>query len=303
MKTKLEIQMERNLKKEKNLSLQEDKKNDKISKQVNIIWHKLNYITEPKLKSTLNDLKLSYENMKRTETDLSPHANGSAYSNVLTLVVVAMASILDVFLWESIFASIDGLTGQIARAVGLVVAFFVAICCAGLGRSLKDKSILNNPIELTNETQINVFNKNTVHNYSFLFALPVGIASILIPTARYITTDGNIASTFLMTSISYMIFASVIAFEMFIHCIWTKELKKSKNDYNSKLSAYKHTIKQANVLGANLNRLDSNQNNSFVNFMNEFKLPDNNDGKIYVLSSENDNINQPKILKELFNES
>lgn len=305
MKTKLEIKSERDLKKEKSLAAQENKKNDKSIKQVNIIWHQLHYILEPKLKTTVNELNSSYLDMKKTEEALAPHANGSSYSNVFTLVVVFMASILDVFLWESMFASIDGLTGQIARAVGLVTAFFVAICCAGLGRSLKDKSILNNPVELTNEIQVNVFNKNTVHNYSFLFAVPIAIACILIPTARYITTDGNIASTFLMTAISYMIFASVVAFEMFIHCVWTKELKSVLNNYDAKRNAHKLAVKQSNALGAKLNLLDVDQNSKFIEFMNQFKVLENEENNVHILSSYEDylTVNEPKVLKELTNES
>lgn len=305
MKTKLEIKSEKDLRKEKSLAIQQVRKNDKSVKQVNIIWNQLNYILEPKLKTTTDELNTSYVSLKQTEQALIPHANGSSYSNVFTLVVVFMASILDVFLWESMFASIDGLTGQIARAVGLVTAFFVAVCCAGLGRSLKDKSVLNNPVELTNEIQVNVFNKNTVHNYSTLFAIPIAIACILIPTARYITTDGNIASTFLMTAISYMIFASVVAFEMFIHCVWTKELKSVRASYNSKNNSHKLAVKQANELGAKLNLLDVDQNSKFIEFMNQFKVLENEENNFHILSSYEDylTVNETKVLKELTNES
>jgi len=292
MKSKQEKQAERlsrQLEKEtQNINQKTSKQSQADQSLISILWNKLNHQLEPDFELATNEVNAAYINKQAVYKDLSSYANGFNYASIATVVVIVIAAIMDAFLWQKAFQDMDGLNSQkLARAIGLTVAIFGTICCAGLGRAIKERSTLDNSKYTYNKTQQAVFDKNTKHNTFWWFMIPLAICAITIPIVRASTTN-EIMPVVVLTGISYFIFAAVTAFEALVYCVWTKEIKRSDSLYSSKKANHKKLVKQCNAIGAKLAKIKNNSNDKFNNFMKQSKFQLITD-QVYTLPKPTEN--------------
>ena len=261
-----------------------------LKKNVQILWSKLNNtISQPLALSTQETNEAFYYKEKNIK-QLKDFATGSSLSSYSLYFIVAIAAVVDVFLWQSTFKSVEGVGGTIANAVGLTVAIFGAMGAAIIGRAVKQKSThesfhAENELGISKYDQFTpfqktVFEKNTAHNYIKWGLAPVLISCILIPFSRWVgyginsqnPVDGKLQATIILTGISYFVFVAVILFEMFMYCSWNQHIQSSISDYKTKNNLHKKLSDKAMKIGARLTNLSLDEAEKYNKFISQEKF-------------------------------
>jgi hypothetical protein len=282
-------------KKSEKLNVENNKFDTESKQQVAILWNELDYSIAPLYLSATQEANKSYIDNQNAVQELTSYSTAPKRAAFITIFTVSIAAIMDSLLWTDLFQTMDALNGDsMARAIGLTVAIFATIACAGLGRAIKLKSTHKEGMrkdslgisQYDNFTlfQKQVFDKNTTHDWQNLSLFTLGLCSFIIPIVRWaslpdtITIFDKFLSVAILSAVSYFIFAAVILLEIYNHCIWTKQLNISYSDYRTKVALHIKITKQANKIGKDLIQISLAEREAFKAFMSN---------KNYQLLNEN----------------